>query len=154
MERKGQSGVISTVLLILIVIAAVAVVAVVVMNTVKKGGEDITGAVNCLDVDLEITQAQTDVDAPAAADTILVRVNKGASSLKSIKAVVTSGTTTVASKEITTPTVTFSDLEVESLLLIGISPGVGDLASGNKVAVTATLTDGTNCGVKAEKTVA
>ncbi len=75
MERKGQSQIITTILIILLVLAAIVIVWQVVRGTVDEGAGSITGTAACIGIDLTISGVTPNTNNPV--DSVAVQVERG-----------------------------------------------------------------------------
>lgn len=138
MRKKAQAQIIVTVLIILLVIAAIAIVASVITNLVRQGGQDIVSQTECINTQLEITQANN------GSNQIVVR-NSGQGDVSGV-VVLLNGITEETTNETLTPLQT---------AVVDISPD--NLTSGDEIEAGATINvegETVSCGIKAETTVA
>jgi len=135
MQKKGQEGVIITVLLILIAIGAVAAVSYFIINQVRQGQIQATDKLSCLKLNYEI------VGAVSESDTITVRRISGGDDVNVKNIIVSVGTKG-----------TNSTTNPGMMELISISGF--DIISGDKIDVTPVLENSVTCDVRASLIVA
>jgi len=134
MQKKGQEGVIITVLLILIAIAAVAAVSYFIINQVRQGQAEAANKINCQKLSYEITGASD------GSTSVIVKRNAGGEDvkLKSIIVIANNNKTTTEDPGV----------------LLSATINVTALISGEKVEVAPLLENGFTCDVATSVTVA
>jgi len=135
MQKKGQEGVIITVLLILIAIAAVAAVSYFVINQVRQGQVQATDKLNCLKLNYEV------VSAVNGTSTVTVRRIAGGDDLTIKNIIVSVGTKG-----------TNSSANPAMMVSTAIS-GFTTITSGDKVDIAPVLSNGVTCDVRGSFTV-
>jgi len=78
-NKRGQSEIITTVLIILLVLAAIVIVWQVVKGTVSTGSEQVTSAAGCIGISLDITTTTKTIIAPIVVDSVTIK--RGADSI-------------------------------------------------------------------------
>jgi len=81
-NKRGQSEIITTVLIILLVLAAIVIVWQVVRSTVTTGANQITGGTDCMTVSIDIIQAKEGV---ASSAKLTLKRNTGEGALAGVK---------------------------------------------------------------------
>lgn len=135
MQKKGQEGVIITVLLILIAIGAVAAVSYFVINQVRQGQAQATDKLNCLKLNYEI------VNAVKGDTNVLVRRISGGDDLNVTNIIVSVGTKTNST---TNP----------GMMILEVISGFNPIVSGDKIDIAPVLKGGITCDVRTSTIVA
>ena len=136
MQKKGQEGVIITVLLVLIAIGAVAAVSYFVINQVRQGQAQATDKLNCLKLNYEIVSAVT------GRTSVTVRRTAGGDELNVTNIIVSIGTKGTNS--------TSNPGMMVSEVISGFNP----IAGGDKVDIAPVLNGRITCDVRTSTTVA
>jgi len=136
MQKKGQEGVIITVLLILIAIGAVAAVSYFVINQVRQGQTQVTDKSNCLKLNYEI------ISAVKGGESITVRRIAGGDEVNITNIIVSMGTKGTNS--------TANPGMMESVVISGFST----ISSGDKIDIAPVLANGVTCDIRGSLTVA
>jgi len=134
MQKKGQEGVIITVLLILIAIAAVAVVSYFIINQVRQGQTQAADRLSCGELNYEIISAVKDTNS------ITVRRIAGGDNVNVSNIIVTFGT------KGTNKTASPAMMEITSVSGFNIT-------SGDKIEITPILKGSITCDTRASFTV-
>jgi len=135
MQKKGQEGVIITVLLILIAIGAIAAVSYFVINQVRQGQTQITDKSNCLKLNYEI------ISAVKGESNVTVRRVAGGDDVNVTDIIVSFGTK--GTNKTTSP---------EMMEIITVSGF--NISSGDKIEIAPVLPNGVTCDIRGSLTVA
>jgi len=150
-NKKGVSGVITTVLMILLVIAAIGILWLFVSDFLETGLDSTSSVTECIQLDMDVVSAVIVADVPAAGDNTLevtVKRNSGDVDLTELRFLVVSDETQQISMTPTTiPGVAETTKYSLKLSAIDQEATVEDL-----VRVVAYTEDGT-CGVPAESAI-
>ncbi len=141
-NKRGQSEIITTVLIILLVLAAIVIVWQVVRSTVTTGANQITGGTDCITLGFEITKADI------GDNNVIVKRTAGSGDLGKLILIVNGVTNS------TTDSAGLKELESKQLSL---DPATSTLKADDKIEVAAILgTTGNNkiCDIADTYTVA
>jgi hypothetical protein len=135
MQKKGQEGVIITVLLILVAIAAVAAVSYFVINQVRLGQTEAANKINCQMLNYEV------VSAVSGQNTVTVRRTAGGDQLNVTNIIVSFGIK--GTNKTTGPGM------MELVSVSGFN-----MSSGDKIEVAPILSNGVTCDARTSLIVA
>jgi len=137
MQKKGQEGVIITVLLVLIAIGAVAAVSYFIINQVRQGQAQATDKLSCGQLNYEIVGAVKDTNS------VTIRRIAGGDSITVDHIIVSMGT------KGTNSTTNPGMMELVTIPVVGGNT----LASGDKIDVAPVLKGGITCDIRSSFTV-
>lgn len=134
-SKRGQSEIITTVLIILLVLAAIVIVWQVVQGTLRQGQTDIDKKKECLGLDIVIVKATNATSNATNSNNILIR-REG-----------TSTATGVKTQLLVNDKINASSSTVLDTVYTTTTYSVPGLAVGSQVQVAPLLSDGTACSL-------